>query len=103
MVSDTDNTDINVNDNTHDLEVLSSYLPKIDKRRVDPYQKKYDDISKKVKFNFNLISSLFVITLLIKKLKRVLLQIRFLLSIKSTMIKYNKFMMPIIMMLLLGE
>lgn len=49
MVSDTDNTDINVNDNTHDLEVLSSYLPKIDKRRVDPYQKKYDDISKKVK------------------------------------------------------
>lgn len=49
MVSDTDNTDINVNDNTHDLEVLSSYLPKIDKRRVDLYQKKYDDISKKVK------------------------------------------------------
>lgn len=49
MLSDTDNTDININDNTHDLKVLQSYLPKIDKRRVDPYQKKYDNISQKVK------------------------------------------------------
>lgn len=48
MLSDTDNTDIDINDTKEDLSKLQSYLPKIDNKRVAPYQKKYDNIKQKV-------------------------------------------------------
>lgn len=49
MLSDTDNTDININDNQHDIYVLHQYLNKISDNRKQPYQKKYNNIRKKVK------------------------------------------------------